>query len=1236
MLAPRGVSTGRWYPVGANEHHVFNFRDASAEFGIQPASAPPGSFPMVAGIDGRFADVLRRYPGHIRYPDTSGALGCTPTADVFIPDFVEPFEIQKQSGSLDKVRGFAVYDEHVGNFELWYRFNTDAAGTIRKYSLVQTGGLLFRTTADPRVDHTPQPAASGVGELPAIFNGSVYTAQQVICMTVHDDGDGYALYAAGIFRFAGDRHCQCIAKWDGTRWNPIPDSYFTGPIICMASHDGKLYVGGLFTSKGSRSGGQDASFKYVACYSKASGWETLGGGTDGAVRAMASLGTGQGLVIGGDFGNVETDPGDTPNEVSIRLAIWNPTPKTWTKSTMAVTGGNVYALAYGATLVVGGSFTLINGTANTVRVCQLATDLSSVTALGTGASSGTVYALKFQGTKLYAGGDFAQLGGVANTASFGRYNAGWQAVSSGLTSGTVRSIDFRDVGGGVYTFIITGSSLVTGGLTRPIWYNHADVFGTFGGWTYPVNLPTTLTDILCQVEWNSFRYYGGIDQSTVLAMNPLQSPMSSAQLPTAVGPKVDIAYHDRYIFLGASNGVKKVLYWDVTTTSFGVASFGPGLMYADGANQYDITAQAGTGRLVTGNYGSNYRYFDPDRVRWTSLSTPNAEIGDITPYYMLLDLQGTANELSKAPEGYTKTEVFSTISSTDEDIPSGGSIYRVGRGSLNTTTRRSTAWLGADDFVDYGNGEFHWAIADASIPDPGRIYDLDLEETGELNDVYALGIYQGLTFALENQGGFLVLRWTNTFRTEWESFPPLNGYQTGIRSEDGWSCKFTVAGDFLYLTGGDQIYRIQRVGVSVSIIKVFSGLSIIHRQAVCVVGNQMYIATAQGLLVVDPRSASGAILQRLSRVFWDRWRGWMTPADTTFSVSIAYDAQMECLYIHNTALKEAICLWLNTGKTTIIFNTAAEICCSFPDIDSDQGTRAYFFTNRRWFHFPQWTQSQALTMQGSFLYATGTASELMKYNAAVATVTHGDTGCPNYSGARTKLRFSGTGASTGVFPFTTDGTAGTAVCVSPMALQVLSGNSKGKIFQVVGNNHREVWLAEDNADITAADQVALAPVTTLIMGSMLWNERGAIQPSARKRHLGHSITVTRLTSPTALSQLTPLAGGSLVQFGTIRQDNFAASEPASSVLVTNSDKSDSEYHGPNNSHFITPYAALDGPLSVALSTSKEAANWTRKTSDGTIVFPFLTFRTSNYGVEVLYWDVLGTVEAASLAGPGTL
>jgi hypothetical protein len=155
-----------------------------------------------------------------------------------------------------------------------------------------------------------------------------------------------------------------------------------GQVYALATLDGKLYVGGQFTTAG------EARANYVAAWDPAtSTWSSLGtgiaNGVDNGVYALAAL-DGK-LYVGGWF----TTAGGLPAN---HVAAWDPATSTWSRLGTLIENGvddDVLALAaLDGKLYVGGYFSTAGGgvTANAVAAWEPAT--STWSRLGTRSENG--------------------------------------------------------------------------------------------------------------------------------------------------------------------------------------------------------------------------------------------------------------------------------------------------------------------------------------------------------------------------------------------------------------------------------------------------------------------------------------------------------------------------------------------------------------------------------------------------------------------------------------------------------------------------------------------------------------------------------------------------------------------------------------------------------------------------------------------------------------------------------
>jgi hypothetical protein len=215
------------------------------------------------------------------------------------------------------------------------------------------------------------------------------------------------------------------------------DSQF-GPVGANASLyaitvcGNKVYVGGFLTAAGNTRANSVAGFD-------GTNWFPLGNGLSPNNIAAVGLGNdGTNVYIGGPFTNADNS-GATAN------AIWNGT------SFSPLPGGGLSGVglvfkSQGTNLYVGGGFT----TAGTVTANSIAYwDGANWHPLGTGVSGCTnqfcfsqVFCLAFQGSDVYAGGNFVSAGGVSGSSHVARYDgSAWHALGSTIT-GPVSALIF--------------------------------------------------------------------------------------------------------------------------------------------------------------------------------------------------------------------------------------------------------------------------------------------------------------------------------------------------------------------------------------------------------------------------------------------------------------------------------------------------------------------------------------------------------------------------------------------------------------------------------------------------------------------------------------------------------------------------------------------------------------------------------------------------------------------------
>jgi len=250
-------------------------------------------------------------------------------------------------------------------------------------------------------------------------------------------------YSSGIFTSAFN-----IARFDGEVWS-TPGIGFNNTVSALAeAYDGTIYAAGGFTDTG---GGE--AFNRIAQFDGDT-WSAVDGGMNGYVYSLDISSNGD-LYAGGSF-TTASDTAVTVNRVA-----------KYSSGAWSALDGGVDALVYAVKtddqggLYAGGMFSSAGSTPVTVgRLAKYSGDTWSAVPAGDTGADGAVYALEFDASgNLYAGGDFATIGGIS-AAKVAKFNGTtWAAMGSGFNAAVTSLLyaadgylyaagPFTDTGGG--------------------------------------------------------------------------------------------------------------------------------------------------------------------------------------------------------------------------------------------------------------------------------------------------------------------------------------------------------------------------------------------------------------------------------------------------------------------------------------------------------------------------------------------------------------------------------------------------------------------------------------------------------------------------------------------------------------------------------------------------------------------------------------------------------------------
>ncbi|HEY1786744.1 MAG TPA: hypothetical protein VGJ73_01245, partial [Verrucomicrobiae bacterium] len=254
---------------------------------------------------------------------------------------------------------------------------------------------------------------------------------------------GGKLFVGGFLTAAGNATANYVAGYDGTNWfqlNNGVSGIFNDTYIWALANDGtNLYVGGLFTNA------DDSGAINIARWD-GSTWHPLAGGAPNSLVTSIKI-AGTNFFAAGLFTSIGTTSANC-------VAQW--TGQTWKPLSSGLSGGTSFvtealALEYDGTyLYAGGNFTKA-GSGSAINIARW--DGSSWSAMGSGLP-GQVLAICSLNGYLYAGGSFTNAS--LSITNFARWNGStWSAVGSG-PDGAVQALATDGTNlyvGGIFTHI---------------------------------------------------------------------------------------------------------------------------------------------------------------------------------------------------------------------------------------------------------------------------------------------------------------------------------------------------------------------------------------------------------------------------------------------------------------------------------------------------------------------------------------------------------------------------------------------------------------------------------------------------------------------------------------------------------------------------------------------------------------------------------------------------------------
>jgi trimeric autotransporter adhesin len=226
--------------------------------------------------------------------------------------------------------------------------------------------------------------------------------------------DNNYLYVGGIFTNADDPTANNTARWDGTSWSGIG---LLGAAKTVKRHGNNLYFGGAIT------GAAGVNSTNIVGWN-GTNWFALGPGLDGSGFYLMGYVNclefqGNNVYAGGTFSYSGTSS-------MTNIAYWD--GSAWHAMGNPFNGFVNALQFYGGYLYAGGTFT--NRTLLFTNIARW--NGSAWSAVPGGSANRAVYDFATDGTNLYVGGLFTQIGGIPGTNIVAFDGATWKQVGGGL------------------------------------------------------------------------------------------------------------------------------------------------------------------------------------------------------------------------------------------------------------------------------------------------------------------------------------------------------------------------------------------------------------------------------------------------------------------------------------------------------------------------------------------------------------------------------------------------------------------------------------------------------------------------------------------------------------------------------------------------------------------------------------------------------------------------------------
>jgi hypothetical protein len=157
---------------------------------------------------------------------------------------------------------------------------------------------------------------------------------------------------------------------------------------------------------------------------------------------------------------------------------------------------------------------------------------------------------------------------------------------------------------------------------------------------------------------------------------------------------------------------------------------------------------------------------------------------------------------------------------------------------------------------------------------------------------------------------FITLAWSPAHRFAPEIFNSANQYRTRLSADK--PVAIATVGQYIVVVGDGPVVRLERSGSTVDILEMPASLDLVGPSAIAEVQGSLLAVCRDNVYLIEPVSNAIMPVEPLARLMRDYWA---SPPDV---ISVAYDRQLQAVFIQNAQRAQTVVLWMHNQTITLL------------------------------------------------------------------------------------------------------------------------------------------------------------------------------------------------------------------------------------------------------------------------------------------------------------------------------